>query len=60
MKLHIDIELGNEEMQTGNDVMKAIRSSRLSGTEPEYFSVGECGKIRDTNGNVVGEWVVKG
>jgi hypothetical protein len=59
MKLHIDIELGNDAMQTGYQVINAIMSSRVAAEDPTPMQVGERGKIRDANGNTVGEWKVE-
>jgi len=59
MKLHIDIELGNDAMQTGWQVAKAIMNCRMASTDPTPMQVGERGMIKDANGNTVGEWKVE-
>ena len=47
------IEMGNEAMQTPEDVAESLRdvANRLN-----YGADSRSGKIRDYNGNVVGEW----
>ncbi len=61
MKFTLEIELGNEAMQTRNDVEWALRKL---GQEVKYLSEipedGDEGPIRDENGNTVGKWEVKG
>jgi hypothetical protein len=54
----LTIELGNEAMQTPEDVAEALQAvarelERLSGSWPR---AGAEGKIRDVNGNTVGKW----
>jgi hypothetical protein len=50
-KFTLSIELGNEAMQTGEDVARALRevAKKLDGGD-------DSGRIRDENGNTVGEW----
>ncbi len=58
MKFQLVISLGNESMQTQDDIASALREvvTRLD-NEPE-FGVGSCGYIYDANGNNVGKWSV--
>jgi hypothetical protein len=60
MKFQLEIELGNDAMQTLDDVIAAIQASRKSladGGEP--LTVGDRDPIlRDENGNTVGGWKV--
>jgi hypothetical protein len=51
----LKITLGNEAMQTPDDVAAALRqvADRLDGTA---FVEHDGAKIRDTNGNTVGLW----
>jgi hypothetical protein len=55
----LEIRLGNDAMQSWDDVAKAIKvtASRLVGEHA--LEVGERGKIYDDNGNVVGGWRAK-
>ena len=59
MKFTLEIELGNEAMQSRNDVEDALR--RL-GQNCKYMSDppedGDDGGIMDYNGNTVGKWQV--
>ena len=59
MKFTLEIELGNDAMQTRNDVMEALRklgqNLRYMNDTPES---GDDGGIMDTNGNTVGKWEV--
>lgn len=59
-KFTLTINLGNEAMQTPQDIAEALREvvrrldlHSLQGTEPI------TGKIRDLNGNTVGEWKIE-
>lgn len=59
MLLNIQIKLGNEAMLTGGDVESCIRRSKLSDKYAyQELSDGDSGVLRDTNGNVVGSWIV--
>ena len=59
MKLKLEIELGNAEMQTFGDLADA-----LQGIAGELRNRGYCaqvaredsGRVRDINGNTVGSW----
>jgi len=59
MKFTLEIELGNDAMQSAEDVAEAIRS-KLKGIEASTFNAPEGPyNIRDRNGNTVGKWEVK-
>jgi hypothetical protein len=56
----LEIELGNEGMQTLGDVRDSVNAcihSLSDGYEP--LQVGEQAVVWDVNGKTVGEWVVK-
>lgn len=59
MKIVIEIELGNEAMQTMNDVRDALEESLL-GRKGNFSALrrGEESIITDLNGNTVGRWEV--
>lgn len=57
MKFVLEIELGNDAMQNGTDVIKAIRES-LKGEESLPLDEGTAGRLWDENGNLVGSWKV--
>jgi hypothetical protein len=57
MKLTLEIELGNDAMQTGRDAINAIRDS-FKGEEDLPLDPGVAGKLWDINGNIVGQWEV--
>lgn len=57
MKFTLEIELGNDAMQNGTDVIKAIRDS-LKGEESLPLDEGTAGRLWDENGNLVGSWKV--
>lgn len=55
----LEIELGNETMQTRGDVAEALR--RLAGKlvaegRDAGFAEEDTGQIHDPNGNYVGDW----
>ena len=58
MKFTLNIELGNDAMQTGADISDALH--KLAGKVYGFDDAieGERGVIMDTNGNKVGEWEV--
>lgn len=59
MKLIIEIKLGNDTMRNNQQVKESLLSSRVIGqTGSEDYIVGECGALRDCNGNVIGTWRV--
>ena len=55
MQFTLTIELGNQAMQTGSDVIKSIRES-LKGEEELEFDREVSGRLWDENGNIVGHW----
>lgn len=59
MKFTLEIELGNDAMQTRDDIEEALRSAgqnlRYMSDPPED---GDGGGIMDLNGNNVGKWRV--
>lgn len=62
MRFILSIELGNDAMQSQDDIARAIRD--LSKTLRTYATervptVGDSGPIRDDNGNRVGGWHVE-
>ncbi len=57
MKFTLDLELDNDAMQTGADVLKALRES-LKGEEGLPLEEGTAGRLWDINGNIVGGWKV--
>ncbi len=60
MKFTLEVELGgNEAMQTGVDVAKAVEDVSLWLIDDgNNLEVGTSGAIYDTNGNRVGKWEV--
>lgn len=59
MKFTLEIELGDEALQTLADVQAAIAASRRSladGNEP--LEIGDSDRLWDINGNTVGKWEV--
>lgn len=56
MKFTLEIELGNDAMQSAEDVFDAIE--HCGDTNPTPFQGGESNIIRDLNGNKVGKWEV--
>ena len=53
----LTIRLGNEAMQTPGDVAGLLE--RLAGTLhnlSDWQAEGDTGRLRDLNGNTVGEW----
>ena len=57
MKVTLKIELGNDGMQTGDDVRWALEET-LARMTRDAISKGMAGKIIDYNGNTVGSWEV--
>lgn len=59
MKLAVEIELGNDGMQTRYDAFEALRRSFVVGAENALARLGpgDFGAILDLNGNTVGQWV---
>ena len=59
MQISITIDLGNEAMQSLNDISVALQESfRVHGERMRPLTVGEHGSLRDGNGNTVGTWAV--
>lgn len=58
MKFTLEIELGNEAMQTLADVAKALDNTQHIADADESLTVGQSRGIRDINGNTVGKWQV--
>jgi hypothetical protein len=60
MKFRLEIELGNDAMQTLDDVIAALQASRNSladGNEP--LTIGDNDRVLgDENGNNIGKWEV--
>lgn len=62
MKFTLTIDLGNDAMQTSDDIGKALAdiSKTMRGDHTKVLHIeGQGAKIRDVNGNTVGEWRVK-
>lgn len=60
MKLIIEVELGNDAMQSAEQTASAIMRSLLgqASTFLSPLNANEVGTVRDTNGNTVGKWEV--
>ena len=58
MKFTLEIELGNEAMQTGDDVALALRRLSVKLVDARIDVGADRGTIRDANGNAVGKWAV--
>ena len=59
MKIAIEIELGNEAMQSTNDVLTAlIQSLNKHDRDGGELELGDAAYLRDRNGNTVGRWDV--
>lgn len=59
-KFVIEIDLGNDAMQTANHVVNAISQSVLKQASSMFDPLNqhEAGAIRDVHGNTVGTWRV--
>lgn len=57
MKFTLEIELGNEAMRTGEDVLNAIHQS-VAGGDFRSLDDSDGGTVRDASGNTVGKWEV--
>jgi hypothetical protein len=57
MKFTLEIELGNDAMMTGADVIKSLKNS-LKDEEELPLDEGTAGMLWDENGNTVGKWSV--
>lgn len=60
MKLVIEVELGNDAMQTAADAGYAINRALLkqAASAIDPLNEHEVGTVRDGNGNTVGKWEV--
>jgi hypothetical protein len=59
MRFTLEIELGNDAMQTGYNVARAMREASNHVAELVKKDLpGAEGRIRDVNGNTVGKWQV--
>ena len=58
VKLFIDIQLGNDALQTRGDVVVALKNSFGEPFAPAELRVSDEGIIKDANGNSVGRWDV--
>jgi hypothetical protein len=61
-RFELKIELGNDAMQTGADVARALRklAEHMEDTDLETpIDRPDSGHVRDTNGNRVGIWCVR-
>jgi hypothetical protein len=56
MKFTLTIELGNDAMQKRSHVAKALRDAAKEVVSSPATVRNEGRKIRDVNGNTVGEW----
>lgn len=60
MKIVIEVELGNDEMQTYKQVESAVAAALTGSFDPHNTcKLGEQGHVWDRNGNKVGKWRVK-
>lgn len=60
MRFKLIIELGNDAMQTADELAEALRNAATR-IETQYneLSSGQYGGVKDVNGNNVGEWEVE-
>ena len=58
MKFKLEIELGNDAMQTYEDVVSSLIACQQTVAEYRKLHVGDARKVRDINGNTVGKWEV--
>lgn len=61
MRLLIEVELGNDAMQSALETSDAITKSLLTQASSMTSPINqhEVGSIRDRNGNTVGKWEVE-
>lgn len=60
MKVVIEVDLGNEAMQSPLNVIHAVENALHKQTDlHEPMQAGQGGPLRDVNGNTVGKWVVE-
>jgi hypothetical protein len=64
MKFTLEIELGNDAMQTFEDVRAAISKTLVhpvtNAFNEDVLSIGDTHTLRDVAGNRVGKWGVSG
>lgn len=61
MKFKLEIELGNDAMQSYDDLAAALEKTARKLRDYAEVTIGETGRIMDENGLAVGRWrVVKG
>ncbi len=59
MKVTVEVELGNDAMQTAGEVLRALTASfRINASANVRMCAGEEGVVMDVNGNRVGKWEV--
>lgn len=58
-KFKLEIELGNDAMRKGRDVIESVKQV-MALLAISNLRVGNRGRIADVNGNKVGSWVVEG
>jgi hypothetical protein len=58
MKFTLEIDLGNDAMQTGSDVAAALRRLAVKLSDSLFDEGADHGRIMDLNGNKVGTWEV--
>lgn len=59
MKFKLEIELGNDAMCTSRDVANALLEvARKLGSAETHLRLEASARIKDDNGNKVGEWEV--
>lgn len=58
MKLVIEVELGNAEMNSLFQARRALDDGLCVPGQYDAAQKGESGKIQDLNGNTVGRWEV--
>lgn len=60
MKFTLEIELGNDAMQTDEHIGRALSLLGRAFTEGQDGSaIRDAGKIKDINGNMCGSWKVE-
>ena len=60
MKFVLTIDIGNDAMQTGDDVADAVRQvSRNLAANIDTFRPDDTGRVFDANGNTVGGWSIE-
>ena len=59
VKITFEVEMGNDTMQTGRDVVNAFMDSIRRIRSAAVDLVNDDGKVMDDNGNSVGKWSVE-